>query len=178
MGLRALVNKVDCIQERTLLWVNLGLACFVGLAHGGALAITYGKPGPDAETIWQVASISLPLATVVLLSAVTASLQVRFRQSVLALHGLVFATGAVVVILWAISILFSGFPHGNFVWSVGMMSVLVAYAFFLGSRYSVPKRFRDRIVVFYAPLLALLVSIPIDVAVFVKTLSELTGVFG
>ena len=178
MALRALVNKVDGIPERTLLWINLALACLVGVAHGGAFAITYGKPGPDAETIRQVASISLPLAAVLLLTTVTALLQVRFRRPVLALHGLAFAAGAAAAIFWATSILFSGIPHGNFVWSVGVMSALVVYASFVASRYSVPKRFRDRMVVFYAPVLALLVSIPVDVAVFVKTLGQLARGFG
>jgi hypothetical protein len=178
MALRALVNKVDGIPERTLLWVNLGLACLIGLAHGGALAITYAKPSADAETIRQLASISLPLAAVVLLTSVTALVQTRFRQLALGLHGLVLAAGAVVTVLWAISILFAGIPDGKLVWSVGMMSAFVVYALFVASRYSVPKRFRDRLVAFYAPLLALVVAIPIDVAVFVKTLSALTKGFG
>jgi hypothetical protein len=178
MVLRALVNKVDGIPERALLWANLALAGLIGLAHGGALAITYAKPSPDAEAIRQLASISLPTAAVVLLTAVTALVQVRFRQAVLGLHGLLFALAAVVAVLWAVSILVSGIPDGKFVWSVGMMSALVTYAFFVASRYSVPKRLRDRVVVFYAPLLALLVSIPIDVAVFVKTLSAVTKAFG
>jgi hypothetical protein len=89
-----------------------------------------------------------------------------------------FAAAGVVTVLWAISILIRGMPDGKFVWSVGMMSALVAYAFFVASRYSIPKRLRARAIVFYAPLLALGISIPIDAAVFVKTLSEITRGFG
>jgi hypothetical protein len=178
MTLRALVSKVDGIPERALLWANVALGCFIGLAHGGALAITYAQPSPDAESIQQLASISLPLAAVIVLTSVTALARVGFRRSVLALHGVIFGAAAVVTLLWAISILIWGLPDGRFVWSVGMMSALVAYGFFVASRYSVPKSAREHAAVFYAPLIALVLSLPIDAAVFVKTFSELTGRFG
>ena len=58
------------------------------------------------------------------------------------------------------------------------MSALVAYGFFVASRYSVPKAFREHAAVFYAPLLALVIAVPIDVAVFVRTFSEVTRGFG
>ena len=178
MALRALVTKLDGIPERAILWANLALACLIGIAHGGALALTYAKPGPEADSIRQLASISLPIAGVVLVTSVAALIQAPFRHTVLALHGALFAAAAVVTVVWALSILVSGIPEGKFVWSPGMMSALVAYAFFVGSRYSLPLRFRNRALVFYAPLLALVVSIPIDVAVFVKTINEVAKGFG
>ena len=178
MTLRALVNKVDGVSERALLWTNVALSCFVGLAHGGALAITYAKPTPDADAIRQLASISLPLAAVVLLTSVAGLARVDFRRPALAIHGLIFAAAAVVTLLWALSILVRGLPEGRFVWSVGMMTALLVYGFFVASRYSVPKPFREHVAVFYAPLLALVVSLPIDVAVFVKTFSEVARGFG
>jgi hypothetical protein len=178
MTLRAFVNKVDGVSERTLLWANLALGCLVGLAHGSALAVTYVKPTPDAGSIRQLASISLPLAAAIVLTSAAALFRVDFRRPALAIHGLIFAAAAVVTLLWAMSILAWGPPRGRFVWSVGMMTALVAYSFFVASRYSMPRSFREHGAVFYAPLLALAVSLPIDVAVFVKTLSEITRGFG
>jgi hypothetical protein len=178
MTLRTLVNKVDGISQRTILWTDLALGCFIALGHGGALAVTYGKPTPDADAIRQVASISLPLAAVVLLTSVAALVRVDFRRRALAIHGVVFTAAAVVTLLWALSILVRGLPEGTFVWSVGIMTALVGYGLFVASRYSVPKPLREHVAVFYAPVLAVVVSLPIDVAVFVKTFSAVTRGFG
>ncbi len=95
MTLRGFVNKVDGVPDRALLWANAALGCLVGLAHGGALAITYAKPTPDADSIRQLASISLPLAAVIVLTSVTALGRVGFRRPVLAIHGLIFAVAGV-----------------------------------------------------------------------------------
>src|SRR5690242_17026547 len=79
MTLRALVDKVDSVSERALLWATVALSCFVGIAHGGALAITYAKPTPDPDSIRQLASISLPLAAIIFLTSVGALVRVDFR---------------------------------------------------------------------------------------------------
>ena len=70
--MRTLLAKVDSVPERVLLWINAALACLIGLAHGGALAITYAKPTPGAEGIRQLASVSLPVAALIALTAAVA----------------------------------------------------------------------------------------------------------
>jgi hypothetical protein len=177
IALRALLTRVDAVSERVLLWVNIGLGCLVGLSHGGALAITYARPTPDAGYIRLLAAISLPVAAVIVVTSAIALVRADFRRLALTVHGMAFAVAAMVMLLWAVSILIWGAPEGNFVWSVGMMSVLVCYAAFVASRYSVPKHFREHAAIFYAPLLAFAIAIPIDVAVLVKTVSEVTGRF-
>jgi hypothetical protein len=176
--LRALLNKIDAVPERALLWVNTGLSCLIGLAHGGALAMTYAKPIPDVGSIRQIAAISLPIASVVLVTSLTALARPDFGRIALALHGWIFAAAAVVTLFWATSLLIRGIPETNFVWSVGFRSALVVYAFFIASRYGIPKHLRENLLIFYAPLLALVVALPIDVGVFIKAMSEITRRFG
>jgi hypothetical protein len=173
-ALRAFLNRVDAVTERGLLWVNIGLGCLVALSHGGALAISYARPTTDAGYIRLLATISLPVAAVIVATSAIALVRADFRRLALSVHGVAFAAAAMVMLLWAVSILIGGRPEGNFVWSVGMMSVLVCYATFIASRYSVPKHFREHVAIFYAPPVAFAIAVPIDVAVLVKTVSEVT----
>ena len=170
--------KVDALPEKRLLWINLGLACFVALAHSGALAITYSKPTSDAESIRQLASISLPIAALVIASAGAALFKPDWTRPVLSLQGIVFAGSAVVMLFWGLRILVNGIPAGNFSWTVGFFSLWVAYSVFVLCRFSVPPHLRSQPAVFYAPVVALLGAAVIDVGVFVRLLSQVGAQFG
>ena len=173
MPLRALLIRIDSVPERALLWVNTGLACFVALAHGSALALTYSNPTPEADEIRQLAAISLPMAAAVIVTAFTALIRPNLRRSMLAVHGFVLVASAIYLLLWAVHILIEGTPKGNFSWSVGFPTVWVCYSFFVLSRFSLPSRVRVWPAVYYAPLLALAVAAPIDVGVFVQMLGDM-----
>ena len=67
--LRAFVDWAESFPERRLLWINLGIAFLVLVAHGGALALSISTPTPQAEGIRQFATFSLPIAGLVILSA-------------------------------------------------------------------------------------------------------------
>ena len=178
MTVRALLAKFDAIPERVLLWVNVGLAAFVGVAHGGALAITYMKPTPQADQIRQLASISLPIAALIVVTAVVALVQPTYRRPTLAIHGAAFALSSLALLVWALSLLVHGLPEGNFAWSPGLMSIWICYSAFVASRYSVSPAMRHRSLLFYAPLVAIFVAIPIDVAVFIEFMGEISKRFG
>ena len=178
MTVRALLTKFDAISERVLLWVNVGLAAFVGMAHGGALAITYLKPTPEADQIRQLASISLPISALVIITAVVALIRVDYRRSTLAVHGVALALSSVALLVWALILLIRGLPEGNFTWTPGLMSIWVCYSAFVASRYSVPFAMRHRPALFYAPLGAIVVVIPIDVAIVIEVLGEISRRFG
>jgi hypothetical protein len=178
MALRAALSNVDRVPEHVLLWVNVALACFVALAHGGALALTYAKPTPDAESIRQLALISLPLATLVILTAVAALFRGDYRKPTLGLHGWILVASAVAALVWASSLLYHGIPKGNFAWTPGLMSVWACYSVFVASRFGVPSSLRGRLGVFYSPLVALAIALPIDVGVFVQFIGEIGKRFG
>jgi hypothetical protein len=176
--LRTILGKVGGIPEPIFLWVNVGLACFVALAHGGALAITYAKPTAEAEGIRQLAMFSLPIATVVIVTAVAALVRATLRRRVLGLHGFVLAGSAVAMLLWALGILLKGIPEGNFSWGVGLLSVWVCYSFLILCRFSVPSGLRDHPAIYYAPLVALGIAAPVDVGVFIRLMGIVGTHFG
>ena len=171
------LTKADAMSERKLLLINVALACFVALAHGGALAITYTKPTPDAEGIRQLASISLPIAALVILSAAVALFNPSSRRTVLSLHGLVFAASAILMLLWGLGLLVNGIPDGNFSWSVGLFSLWVAYSAFVFCRFTLPSYLRSHPVVFYAPVAALLIAAVVDIGVFLRLMNEIGARF-
>jgi len=109
-ALRTLLGKAAGIPEKGLLWVNVGLACLVAVAHGGALAITHAKPSPDAEGIRQLAMFSLPITAVVIVTAAAALFRINLRHWVLSVHGFVLAGSAAAALLWALSIFLEGIP--------------------------------------------------------------------
>ncbi len=173
--LRALLIKVNGIPEHGLLWANVGLACFVALAHGGALAISLSKPTPNTEGIRHLAMFSLPIALIVITSAGLALVLPKWRGRVLGIHGYVFSASAVALLLWALNLLVNGLSQGNFTWSVGFLSAWVCYSVLLAGRFSVPPNLRTHEAVFYAPAAALLLSLPLDVGVFIRVARDISA---
>jgi hypothetical protein len=173
MSLRAVLGKVDRIPESVLLWINVALAGFVALAHGGALAITYLQSVPEAGDIRQIASISLPIAAVVILTGVAALVRANYRRAALAIHGVLLGVSAIAILLWALSLVAGGIPYANFAWSPGLMTAWVCYSVFVASRYSVPGRLRTRDSAFYAPLFTLVIAASVDVGVLMRFIGEM-----
>lgn len=173
--LNALVAKLDRIPPKKLLLINAGLACLVGIAHGGALALSEMKPGPESEFIKQIASVSLPAVAVMLVSSAAALVRSTLLRGVLGLHGFVLALGGIASLAWAASLLVRGIPQGvSFSWTPGLLSLIVVYSIFLFTRYGVPPTLAARPALLYAPSVALLVALPIDFAVFFLLLREIT----
>ena len=167
---RRLLDKIYSISERKFVWVNIVLAGFVAFAHGGALAVTYAKPTPDAAEIRQLALISLPIVVAVILTAAAALFYAQLRPRVLALHGIILAGGESVLLFWALGVLVNGIPEGRFSWSVGLLTASVCYAAVLFCRFSIPSHLRSSWGVYYAPIFAFACAAPIDIGVFLRVI--------
>jgi hypothetical protein len=166
----ALLRRAYALPERGLVWVNIVLSCFVGLAHGGALAVASAQQAPELASIRALAMFSLPLAVVVLASGVLALARPVHAWSVLYLHGVVLAASAAWLLVWAAGILVLGVPDAHFVWMVGFLSAWVLYASVVLVRFVVPQAVRTRPVAYYFPAFALLFAVVIDFAVLAKVL--------
>ena len=176
--LRALLVRADSLPERRLLWINLGIACVVALSHGGALASSIAKPAPEFEGIRQLATFSLPIAALVVLSAVAGLIRSDWRPQVLAFHGFVLAWSALVLLVWAVTLVVGGIPQGNFSWSVVLLSASVWYGAFVLRRFSLPDHLKTRPSVYYLPVIALSVAVPLDVGVFLRMFFDMGKHFG
>lgn len=169
--LRAWLDKAYAPTERKLLWINLVIACLIAVAHGGALLASSNK-SPDWEDIRQLATVSVPITTLVMLSAVAGLMRPESRPRILAMHGPVLVIGALALLAWAASTLVGGFPKGNFSWSPGLLSASVFYAFLVFCRFTLSARIKALPGVYYAPLVALVLAVPFDVGVFIRLFVE------
>jgi len=176
--LRSLLAKADAWSPRVLLWINLALAGFVSVAHGGALLVARANSSADVPDIESLATVSLPLAALVFVSGVLGLAVQRLRHAILGLHGAVFLFAAIEQFVWGIELLVRGIPSGNFSWSVGLFTATVAYAVYLFSRYTVPAKLSAMPAIFYSPAFALVAAAVVDIGVIVRFASQMFAQFG
>jgi len=166
------VDKLDVIPEYVPLIVNLCIAGFVGLAHGGALAIAITQEADQLDFIRPMASVSLPLAGLIIISSIIALLWRRSRRAILGAHAVILTIGAVAMLAWATSILIKGIPKASrFGWSPGMMTFLCVYPVYL-LRRTILARYLTLAVVKYLHVAVLVFALIVDVGVFVKLVSS------
>ncbi len=67
--MRKLLEALDKIPPLVLPAANSAVALLIVVAHRGALLISHFQSSPDAESVRRLATISLPSAAFVLLSA-------------------------------------------------------------------------------------------------------------
>lgn len=168
---RYLDDVLDRIPDYIPLIVNVCLAGFVFLAHGGALALACLTGANDMKDILPLASVTLPLAAIVGLSSILGFFQPRFRSPILASHAIVLCVGAVALLLWSTSLLFKGIPEGNFGWSPGMLTFFCVYPVYLLRRTLLAKFIHRSRAIRLAPLAVLIIAVTVDVGVFVRTIS-------
>jgi hypothetical protein len=171
-SLRTWLDKAYSPTERKLLWINLVIACLVAVAHGGALWLAISTNRPDLGQFRPLAMVSVPIAALVILSAVAGLMRPESRPRVLAMHGLVLVVGALVLLGWAVTLLVGGFPKGNFSWSPGLMSASVFYAFLVFCRFTLSARIKALPGVYWVPLVALLLAVPVDIGVVIRFFIE------
>ena len=163
-----IIQKLDQIPEYRLLLVNLSIAAFVGLAHGGGLAIALAKEPEHLDWIVPLAMVSLPLACFVIISSVIVLLRRRSTSAILTIHAIILCLGGAAAFIWAGSILVKGIPEGNFAWSPGLMTFFCVYPVYLLRRTLLRKKLPHSAPVRYLHVVVLLLTIIVDVGVFVK----------
>lgn len=163
---KALLSRLGAFPDRKFVWINLVISGLVALTHSGAL-IAFRAANPDnaAAGPLSMVYISIPLSLTVFATACAALIWRKSSAHVLALHGVVFLAAAVALLAWAAKIVIVGMPDGNFSWSVGLLTASVFYSVFLFVRNSLPSGIKDHQAAAVAPLLSLLVSIPVDIGV-------------
>jgi hypothetical protein len=107
------LRRAYAVPDIYLVWVNITLAGFVTLSHGGALLVALSKDSPQLDEIRALAMLSLPLCALVLVSAVAGLLHRGWMRRVLMVHSGVVVLSAVVLILWSLKLLFMGIPRGT-----------------------------------------------------------------
>lgn len=173
-NIRNRVQEFDAIPEYKLLIVDLCLAGFVGLAHGGSLAIALTNEPELLNDVLPLARISLPLAAIVLISSIVGIIWNRQRSIILSIHAIILFAGGSAALLWSVSILIHGLPEGSFAWSPGMLTFLCVYPIYL-LRRTLLRSFLQSVLVKYIHVLILVIVLVVDVGVFFKALTRFSA---
>lgn len=172
------VEKLDTIPEHVPLIVNLCIAGFVCFAHGGALLIELTCETEQVDSIKPLASITLPLACLVIISSLLAFKWLRARRVMLGVHAAFLTVGAIAIVLWATGILFKGIPKGsNFAWTPGIMSGLCVYSFYL-LRRTVLVKCMDYTIIKYLHVIIFVFVFSLDIGVFGKLIATSSSIHG
>ena len=167
------LRRFESASPRTLLGINAGFAAFVGVAHGGALILTYHQPTPIEGMIRTISAVTLPTAVIMLMSAALGAFRRNLLEKVLAGHAIVLVAGAAASVAWATSLAVNGIPYKNFSWTPGVLTLFVCYSLFLYRRCWLARFIESCRVVRHLHLLSILVAFPIEIAVLVRFLQLL-----
>jgi hypothetical protein len=134
--LAAFTAQLDGVSPTKLTLVNVAIAAFVGVAHGGALALVLSERVSvfDADGVKSLATVTLPLAALILVSSVAAAFHRRLLEDVLKLHAAVLLVGAVAAMGEVAWVVVNGFPSESVTWTPGLFTALMTYAFYLFRR--------------------------------------------
>jgi hypothetical protein len=167
------VEAVDKVSVVALLLINAALAGFLLLAQGGALAAAYFAQPNKVSEILPKALVSLPLATIIILSSLAALLNTRWRSVILSGQALILVAGSVALFGWALSVLFRGLPQGRFSWAPGLMTAFCVYPIYVLRRTVFARHISACWWVYYLHLITLLVVLPVDAGVFARVISKM-----
>lgn len=176
--LRLLLSKADSISAARFIWINIALSCFIALSHGDPLEITNSRPMAETQAYSFISVASLSLAAIVGLTAVIALIQPRITNNVLAVHGFIISSAAIILFIWALVLIVGGINYSYFHWSVGKLSAFVGYSAFLLCRFTLPVRLRTHPMVFFAPATALMFAVMVDTGVFIRVAIQIFFHFG
>jgi hypothetical protein len=158
------IGSLDRISENALLGVNLFLAAFVLLAHGGYTALTLSEGGKIPFMIM----ISVPLSILFILTCIAGFILSKYRLKVLSVQALILFIGSLFTIYYGLSILVRGLPEGNFSWGLGLFTFFCVYPVYLIRRTIFKGLISRSNVIKYAHVFVLIIALSIDIAVFTK----------
>jgi len=171
--LQSLVAKADAWPSKTLLQTNLVLAALVAFAHSIALLGARTHPPLQGSDVEHIATISLPLVALVLLTALLALARPPVRSGVLYLHGALLLVAAIAMFAWGIGLLIHGITGGErFTWRAGMFTMFIGYAVYVFTRYTLPAGFRSYSAVYFLPLIALVLAGIVDLGVLFRLVTK------
>ena len=163
------VNRLDQIKPAWLLLPNGFIALFVFLAHGSALLfVRLGKiPARDFGEALEAAYFTVPVAAAFLVATLVAWGWPAARTWVLRLQAVALICLAIDVLYFAFDVIANGIPRSqNFTWNPVLFAFLLAYSLYLGRRTLIRPVLLQNLVLRYAHVWAIIVSIPISVLIF------------
>jgi hypothetical protein len=163
------VERLDQIKPAWLLLPNGFIALSVLLAHGGALLLVrLGKiPGRDFGGALDSAYFPVPVAAAFFVATLLAWAWPPSRTWVLRLQAVALICLAIDVLYFAVDVVTNGLaPSQNFTWNPVLFAFVLAYPLYLARRTLLPPVSLQNLVLRYAHVWAVIVSIPISLLIF------------
>jgi len=127
------MRKLNRLSDRGLLWIHAAIGFFVALAHGGFLLLARAGKAPLDEA--KFTYITIPIALIVLASAIVAILRLSLRANVLKFHAVVLGLAWLGAMYFSVQVAVVGIPPGvNFVWNPVFFAFVAAYPIYLVQR--------------------------------------------
>jgi hypothetical protein len=127
------MRKFNQISESRLLWTHAVIGLLVAFSHGSLLLLVgEGKvPIDDLRFTY----ITIPLALIVLVTAIAAIARTSLRTGVLKWHAVILGVAWFGAMYFSIRIAAVGIPQGvNFVWNPVVFAFVVGYPVYLTQR--------------------------------------------
>jgi len=169
--LSKIVEVLDRVPEIILIIINICIAAFVILTHGGYLVLTYLQNGEQTSSGFDLIFVSLPLAILIFITCAIGFLKKELRGKILKVHAFVLSLGAIVCFFWATFILLGSFPEGGFAWSPGFLTFLCVYPVYILRRTVFLIKIKKSFFIKYFHVFTFLVVLIIDMSIFVKLIN-------
>lgn len=162
-----------------LLVINLLMGTLGGVSNGGALLLYFLGKAPGLEDKLFLIVIIVAIALAIVVSSGLALVRVNYREIVLKYHAVVFAVASLAFLCWALFIIvYPPVPGSSssirFTWSVGWLTLFVAYTAYLCQR-TLPAFFPQVANVRYLYLYVGASVLVVDIATFLRLSSSLIG---
>ena len=174
--LRAGLLWLDTLDERAFVAVDLALGLFIGVAHGGALALALTGLAPPFVPFAPLLIGSLVLALLVIVSGGIALLAPAKRPPVLRAHAVALSVMATAVLIASAYWVVNGLPSGRFAWTPGILTGICVDPFFLLRRFVLSARSSGSPALADLPIWIGLLAIAAEVGIGVR-LALLAGQF-
>jgi len=154
---------------RRLLAVNMVIAGFVLLAHGGAAAVSLSEGSEELGEIASVVSVTIPAGAFVFITGIIALLWQKLRRPVLTIHAVLLVLGAGALLVWALFLLVGGLPEsGRFSWTPGLLTLFCAYPAYLLRKTLLDRRAETSRLLRNIHWIVALAVLPVDLGVMVR----------
>lgn len=174
---RSLLVRLDNVPARKLLIANVLIALLAGVPIGWVATFGRDAPGLSEEMKTAIFYFLLPGSSSVALSGIVGLFCESCRPRILGIHGIILLAGVCSLVYWVLDWVLHGIPTGSFGWTPGFLEASVGYATYLFCRYSLPERFRLEGRIYYLPVLAAALMIPLDIGVLVRFFELISRVF-
>jgi hypothetical protein len=162
------LSKVDNTSPKKYLLINTCIACYVAVGQALGIVVLHYKYGTNVADLSSIPLYPFILAIFVIFTSIAALFRERLRSVILLIHGLILIGLAIRWFSSSLNILISGVPDGNFSWSLGILTILVAYSVLVFTRFTLPTSIRSFPIVFYSPIGAILISLVVEVGIFLE----------